>query len=358
MSTLQLAENRRFCFIELTVFDAIDARRDTGMLTISVLICTWQRAFDLRRCLVALDKQTRLADEIILVARQDDHETLDMLAEFKGNSIVRVLRVSAPGTVIARNAGLDELRTDLVAMIDDDTAPHPCWLQRIERHFLANERLGGLGGRDRCVNDLDCDRARMTTVGRLQFCGRPIGNHHAGFGAAREVDLLKGANMSFRSKAIAGLRFDSRLRGEGAQPHEDLAFSMAVRHAGWQLIYDPEVLVDHFEGPREEPRHYAAMLPITDGQAYSDVTYNYVIAIHDKLSYFRRATYVLWQLLVGTPVSPGVVQAVRFTPTLGRSSWQRFWITQKAVASAYLDLWKATSHFSRVDASRRVSTVL
>jgi glycosyltransferase involved in cell wall biosynthesis len=310
------------------------------MLTTSVLICTYHRVHDLQRCLAALEEQTRRPDEIIVVARQDDLKTHAMLATFQSKSSLRVLLVSALGTVAARNLGLDALRTDLVSMIDDDTAPHPCWLDRIERHFLVNERLGGLGGRDRCVNSPDCDQVRMATVGRLQFCGRPVGNHAAGFGAPREVHILKGANMSYRSAAIANLRFDWRLRGKGAQPHEDLAFSLAVQHAGWQLIYDPEIIVDHYEGPREEPRHYAAMLPIDDVQAYSDVTYNFVVAINDKLSYLRRSVYVLWQLFVGTRVSPGLVQAVRFTRTLGRSSWQRFWITQKAMASAYLDLWK------------------
>jgi glycosyltransferase involved in cell wall biosynthesis len=308
------------------------------MLSISVMICTYHRARDLQRCLAALDEQTRRPDDIIVVARQDDHETHGVLATFGGNSLIRVVSVSVPGLVAARNAGLDALRTDLVAMIDDDTVPSPCWLKRVEHHFLANERLGGLGGRDRCVNNLDCDNPRRATVGRLQFCGRLIGNHHAGFGAPREVDSLKGVSMSYRGAAIAGLRFDTRLRGQGTQPYEDLAFSLAVQRAGWQLIYDPEVLMDHYESPREEPRHYAAMLPISDARAYGDITYNFVLATHDSLSYVRRATYVIWQISVGTRVSPGFVQAVRFTRPLGRSSWQRFWITQKAMVSAYLDL--------------------
>jgi glycosyltransferase involved in cell wall biosynthesis len=308
------------------------------MLSISVLICTYRRAHDLQRCLVALDEQTRRPDDIIVVVRQEDHETQTALAAFKCNSPLRVLLVSTPGTVAARNMGLDVLRTDLVAMIDDDTAPHPCWLERIESHFATNRRLGGLGGRDRCINNPDSDRARKANVGKLHFCGRTVGNHHAGFGAPREVDLLKGANMSYRSTAVAGLRFDRRLRGRGAQPYEDFAFSLAVQHAGWQLIYDPEVLVDHYESAREEPRHYAAMLPISDPQAFGDVTYNFVVAINDRFSNFRRTVYVLWQLFVGTRVSPGLLQAVRFTRTLGRSSWQRFWITQKAMISAHLDL--------------------
>jgi hypothetical protein len=45
-----------------------------------------------------------------------------------------------------------------------------------------------------------------------------IGNHHLGVGEPREVDVLKGVNMSYRRTAIADIHFDERMRGTGAQP--------------------------------------------------------------------------------------------------------------------------------------------
>jgi len=144
--------------------------------------------------------------------------------------------------------------------------------------------------------------------------------------------------MSFRREAIAGLRFDTRLRGKGAQPNEDIAFCLAVRRRGWKLVYDPSVLVDHYEGPRDEPRHYAVMLPVTDARAFGDVTYNWVVAVYDEFSPLRHMVYILWQFLVGTRLRPGLVQAIRFTRSLRRESWRRFWITQKAMLEAYNDL--------------------
>ena len=61
--------------------------------------------------------------------------------------------------------------------------------------------------------------------------------------------------MSFRAEAIANVRFDSRLKGEGAQPREDTAFSVAVKPAGWKLAYDPAAAVDHYAARRTEVRH-------------------------------------------------------------------------------------------------------
>jgi GT2 family glycosyltransferase len=221
-------------------------------------------------------------------------------------------------------------------MIDDDAAPHPDWLDRIENHFAADPRLGALGGRDRLVSKTDCDTVRANVVGKIRYFGNLVGNHHAGFGPPREVDTLIGVNMSFRREAIAELRVDLRLRGRGAQPNEDIAFCLAVRRRGWKLLYDPMVVVDHFEGPREEPRHYAAMLP-SDG-SFGDVTYNWVVAIYEEFSPFRHLVYILWQFLVGTRLRPGLVQAVRFTQRLRGESWRRFWITQRAMLEAYVAL--------------------
>ena len=68
----------------------------------------------------------------------------------------------------------------------------------------------------------------------------------------REVDTLKGGNMSFRAAAVRGLRFDQRLRGPDAQVDCELAFSLALKRAGWALVYDPQIVVDHFQAPRHD----------------------------------------------------------------------------------------------------------
>ena len=44
---------------------------------------------------------------------------------------------------------------------------------------------------------------RPGTVGRVQWWGRRMGNHHLGAIAPVEVEWLKGANMSFRREAFA-----------------------------------------------------------------------------------------------------------------------------------------------------------
>jgi GT2 family glycosyltransferase len=306
-----------------------------------VLVATYRRPRDLERCLRALALQVRWPDEVLVVVRDTDEAARNFLDAFSrcGTGLpLRKITVVTPGVVAARNAGLAACRTELVAIIDDDTAPYPDWTDRIVDHFMAAPDLGGLGGRDRCYDGERFDDRRASVVGRIGWFGRLVGNHHLGFGPAREVDYLKGANMSFRTRAVAKISFDTRLRGDGAGPHEDMAFSIAVRRSGWKLVYDPKILVDHYPGPRDEPRHYVSIGKVGSAAGFANHAYNIVVALWDDLSPPRRVAFAVWSLLVGTGTCPGLLQALRYTPKLRLDSWRRFWIAQRGLCSAYLAL--------------------
>lgn len=50
-------------------------------MKISVLVPTYRRPADLARCLLALQRQQRLPDEVIVVARPEDDATHERLAD-------------------------------------------------------------------------------------------------------------------------------------------------------------------------------------------------------------------------------------------------------------------------------------
>ncbi len=114
--------------------------------TIGVLIATYQRPTELVRCLTALGKQTLVPNDVLVVVREDDTETIARLNNFAMQPLpFRIITVSRPGTVAARNAGLDACKTDILALIDDDTSPHADWLGRVMEDFRNDPSLGGLG---------------------------------------------------------------------------------------------------------------------------------------------------------------------------------------------------------------------
>lgn len=277
-------------------------------MKVTVLVPTFRRPGDLKRCLAALQRQSRAPDEVVVVARPDDTATHACLRDsrVRGALPLTVALVETSGQVAALNCGLDAAAGDVVAITDDDAAPHVDWVERIAAAFQNDARLGALGGRD-WVHEkgrvLDGERP---LVGKLTPSGKIIGNHHLGVGGAREVDLLKGANMSYRREAIRHIRFDARLRGAGAQVHNDMAFSMSVKNAGWKLVYDPRVAVDHFPAERfDDDRRDAQTL-----SAVRNAAFNLHLILRDQLTPLRRETAWWWYTLVGTRVYPGMAHVV------------------------------------------------
>jgi cellulose synthase/poly-beta-1,6-N-acetylglucosamine synthase-like glycosyltransferase len=276
---------------------------------VTVLVPTYRRPADLARCLKAIQQQERPADEVLIIVRDTDTETWDFFETLSINFIsLRIEKVSVSGQVAALNAGLDIAQGDIIAITDDDAEPHPDWLTRIECHFLSNKRLAGVGGRDRVFCDGELDDGKSNIVGRVQWFGRVIGNHHIGEGSVQEVEILKGANMSYRASAIANLRFDQRLRGSGAQVHNDLAFSLKVRKAGWLLIYDPEVTVNHYPAKRFDEDKRSTF----NKTAFTNAVHNETLALLEYLSPVQQLIFLLWAFLIGTRSSPGFLQLLRF----------------------------------------------
>lgn len=302
-------------------------------MKMSVLIPTLRRPADLERCLEALTKQERKPDQVLIVARREDEQTSELLARYPKDLLpIDRAWTGGGGQVGALNTGIRHATGDIISILDDDTAPWPDWLARIERHFLQRPTLGGLGGRDILHTEGAAGEKQLDTVGRILWYGRWIGQSHRGKGPARDVELLKGCNMSYRRDAIRDLTFDVRLRGNGAQWFNDASFSLRVRRAGWDICYDPAVLVDHFHGTRQDGDERQATTP---AELY-DQAFNETLALSDYLPPMRRALFLLFGFAVGNRRVPGLVQ------------WMRLSLTGHAYGASYqFAAWKG-----RIDALR------
>jgi GT2 family glycosyltransferase len=277
------------------------------MTSVAVLVPTWRRPEDLRRCLRALRSQRRRPDRVVVVRRPDDEQSATVLAAERDGLPVDEVIVREAGQVAALNAGLQALDEDVVAITDDDTAPRPDWIERIASWFSRDPALGALGGRDWVYQGGELQDGAEREVGRVAWYGRFLSFHSKGFGTPREVDFLKGANMSFRRRAIRGLRFDSRLRGRGAEYLNDWAFSLALKKRGWKIVYDE--------------REVAHM------RAFNET---YIALRH--LPGERALAHLAFALVVGTTVAPGPLLALARMKQLGGPA---------AAAAEIAGSWKA-----------------
>ena len=285
-------------------------------MTITAIVPTYRRPKDLERCLEALKQQTRQADEVLVTVRDTDHKTWTFLEAFDRAFLpLRAVTVKVPGVVAAMNAGLDVAQGEIVAFTDDDAAPHPDWLERLEVYY-ADDQVGGVGGKDFIYEGNQLQQGERTVVGKVQWFGRVIGNHHFGVGEARSVEVLKGVNMSFRRCAIAPIRFDERMLGTGAQVHFECSCCFTLKRAGWKLIYDPKIVVDHYPGQRfdEDQRHKF------DRMATVNQVHNETLGMLEYLPPLRRAIYLVWGVIIGTRWQRGFLQSLRFLPSEGSLS--------------------------------------
>lgn len=284
------------------------------MLTVTAVIPTYRRPKDLERCLTALKRQTHLADEVIVVARDTDTETWTFLKLFDPEALpFKTVSVTIPGVVAAMNAGLDAASSDIVVYTDDDAAPLPDWIEQMKAYFAADEKVGAVGGRDILHGITHIKFVETETVGQVQWCGRIIGNHSFGIGEAREVDLLKGVNMGFRRVALEKVRFDERMRGTGAQVFFEDACCLSLKRQGWKIIYDPQILVDHYPAQRhdeDQRRQFAAA-------AHTNQVHNGTLNLLEHFSPLRRVVFLAWGALIGTRGNRGLVQCLRFLPKEG-----------------------------------------
>ena len=173
------------------------------------------------------------------MVRDDDDLSAAFLADRAGP--FRVVRVTVPegrpGFVAGLNAGLDASTGEVVCFTDDDAEPPPDWVSRIVADFEADPDIGALGGRDWVFHEGMLEDGSESTVGVVSPWGRTIGNHHLGVGPPRDVDVLKGVNLSLRGDLARSIRFDTRLLGIATEHHSELHLCLAVKRRGLRVVY-------------------------------------------------------------------------------------------------------------------------
>lgn len=101
-------------------------------LSVSVIVCTRDRAEQLSACLNSLERLEPAPAEVVVVDNAPGDESTRELCE---RYPVRYLREPVPGQARARNRGIAESEGDLVAFTDDDCIVDRRWLDRLDRDF-------------------------------------------------------------------------------------------------------------------------------------------------------------------------------------------------------------------------------
>jgi len=105
--------------------------KKTG-LTVSIIICTRNRPALLAKCLEAVAALNPQPDDVLVVDNSEGCREAEQLArKFSARYIIEPI----PGLSRARNRGMAETDSDVVAYLDDDAAPCQDWIESILNQF-------------------------------------------------------------------------------------------------------------------------------------------------------------------------------------------------------------------------------
>jgi glycosyltransferase involved in cell wall biosynthesis len=297
-------------------------------MTVTVLVPSFRRPDSLVACLDATLAGSRLPEQIVVALRDTDeesHQALDQWRTQAGDHAARIepAEVTEPGQAAATNAALALARGDVVCFIDDDCRPTTQWLARIISHY-DDASVVGVGGRDIVHHGETISARPVGPVGRVTWYGRVIGNHHQPVGdEPREVQHLKGANMSFRRNAVA--RFDRNLMGAHLS---DTNVSLVAGATG-RIVYDPLATVDHYPAPRPHGFARASVLP---EQVFADA-HDWAYVMLGYLSPTGRAGFWAYALFIGQDRRLGVLKALLALPRGPRAALRAWGATMRGLSA-------------------------
>jgi len=255
-SSIALADLRdRFAALSLPPPVQTSADLDASL---TVVICTRDRPEGLLQTLASLARQSDSGFEVLVVDNSHDGAVARTLG-FQGLRM-RCCHEPAPGLSRARNRGLSEVRSELIAWLDDDEVADPDWIAWIKRGFAFPERPDAVAG--------VMLPAELETDAQVNF------ERYGGFNKGRGIEPVPllagrpsvfdplyplpnfgaGGNMAFRTerlRAIGG--FDNRL-GPGTltlNGEETRALSLLLEN-GSMILHWPPAITWHYHRRTDE----------------------------------------------------------------------------------------------------------
>jgi glycosyltransferase involved in cell wall biosynthesis len=221
-----------------------------GSLSISVVICTYNRAAYIQEAMESLYAQTlgRGVYEVIIVNNNSTDNTELICRSFlESHADAHFYYYNEPmqGASFARNTGAYHAASPLLCFMDDDAVAEKDYLERIVQFFATHPDAGGLGGRI-------IPRYIPSEPGWMShYVSSLVGHFHY----SDEVTVFKPGKYPLESNmiiskadfdaiggfntALPGVMGTLRIGGEGKD------FFLRLQALGRKIYYDPAIRVHH-----------------------------------------------------------------------------------------------------------------
>jgi glycosyltransferase involved in cell wall biosynthesis len=231
------------------LYDAVLPRRtkakDHDVRSVSVIVCTRNRAQKLSRCLTHIDRAIRPSGvnlEVVVVDNNSEDNTQEVFDEFNSNSTLSaaLLKAWKVGLGHARNCGIRASAGNLIIFTDDD-----CYIEKtyfINLMSSINPQKFQYGGGQILLYNSDDD----PRVAKREFSQTNIIPPRT---SAIKPGLIQGANMFFLRSVFKESGFFNENMGAGTEfPCEDIEMASRASRAGFVGAMLPSIVVHHDHG--------------------------------------------------------------------------------------------------------------
>ena len=213
-----------------------------NLFDLSLVICTRNRAAQLTQTLKRLLAiRSQLNWELVVVDNESTDRTSAVVEEFAAtfDHPVQMIKQQGRGVSVAKNAGWQSARADIVVCLDDDCYPEADHLDSMFECFSKDPKLGFVGGRILLYDRTD---RRITIQESLEPVFFPAGSFI-------RAGVVQGANIGYRRQAISAAGGFDPWFGAGAfYSGDELELMARISAAGWNGAYDPKPVVYHHHG--------------------------------------------------------------------------------------------------------------
>lgn len=241
--------------------------------SLTVVIPTYNRAKSLKNCLGSLVEQTDKDFDVFIIDGGSLPKTMSVIKKFKKDLPITLLVDETPHLAYIRDLGWRKAKGEIVASIDDDVVVDKSWVASIKRIF-GDRKVGGVTGPTVIPEKLLTRRdvflfyttqsmilkllaqvyfrlflqGERDSIGKIYPCGAwsPGSNFPSSKKLKRaiKVDYLEACNYAIPQKVLKEIGgYDLRYIDTSEWCEVDVAFR--IRKAGYKLLFDPKVAVEH-----------------------------------------------------------------------------------------------------------------
>ena len=264
---------------------------------VSIIIPTYNRYRSLVRLLKSLLRSRIPPNEIIVVDDGSSDERIGNIPE--KFPVVKLIRNDPPhGPQHARNRGIREAESPLIAFLDDDSIVDRDWLKHIVPHF--KDRSVGIVG-SRVISPIGKTSALKSifSLKTAWFEGDNIKWYLYSKDSPIEVPFVSEHGMVFRKKIVEKLSYlDPGLIGDAWG--ESISFCMRARELGYKIIFEPKAITYHIHCPRGGTHRFGKYSPLGLYHKNSNRIYIFLKYHKKKWQFPFFATYLILNGLINS----------------------------------------------------------